>query len=115
MNPYTVTPYLREFDFGPAQPPEDLTWQDAALCAQADPAEWFPEKGGSSQKAKAICRRCEVQGPCLRYALERDERFGIFGGASERDRRRLKARFGADIDAAVASMNTTPQPREKAA
>lgn len=40
MNPYTVTPYLREFAFEPAQAPEDLTWQDAALCAEVDPDRW---------------------------------------------------------------------------
>ena len=69
---------------------EELTWQDRALCAQTDPEAFFPEKGGSTREAKRVCRSCEVRAECLEYALEHDERFGIWGGTSERERRRLK-------------------------
>lgn len=65
-------------------------WQDRALCAQTDPEAFFPEKGGSTREAKRICMGCEVRGECLEYALANDERFGIWGGLSERERRRLK-------------------------
>nr|WP_264000490.1 WhiB family transcriptional regulator [Mycolicibacillus trivialis] len=65
-------------------------WQDQALCAQTDPEAFFPEKGGSTREAKKICQRCPVRGECLEYALAHDERFGIWGGLSERERRRLK-------------------------
>lgn len=67
-----------------------LGWQDRALCSQTDPEAFFPEKGGSTREAKKVCRSCEVRAECLEYALENDERFGIWGGMSERDRRRLK-------------------------
>ncbi|MEX2289300.1 MAG: WhiB family transcriptional regulator [Mycobacteriales bacterium] len=67
-----------------------LGWQEQALCAQTDPEAFFPEKGGSTREAKRICVGCEVKGDCLEYALEQDERFGIWGGLSERERRRLK-------------------------
>ena len=67
-------------------------WQDRALCAQTDPEAFFPEKGGSTREAKRICTTCEVRAECLEYALEHDERFGIWGGLSERERRRLKRR-----------------------
>ncbi len=67
-----------------------LGWQDRALCAQTDPEAFFPEKGGSTREAKKVCRSCEVRAECLEYALEHDERFGIWGGLSERERRRLK-------------------------
>jgi WhiB family redox-sensing transcriptional regulator len=67
-----------------------LGWQEQALCAQTDPEAFFPEKGGSTREAKRICIGCEVKGDCLEYALEQDERFGIWGGLSERERRRLK-------------------------
>ena len=67
-----------------------LAWQDRALCAQTDPEAFFPEKGGSTREAKKVCRSCEVRSECLEYALEHDERFGIWGGLSERERRRLK-------------------------
>lgn len=64
-------------------------WQEQALCAQTDPEAFFPEKGGSTREAKRICSACGVRDECLEYALENDERFGIWGGLSERDRRRL--------------------------
>jgi WhiB family transcriptional regulator, redox-sensing transcriptional regulator len=67
-----------------------LAWQDRALCAQTDPEAFFPEKGGSTREAKKVCRACDVRAECLEYALEQDERFGIWGGLSERERRRLK-------------------------
>jgi len=67
-------------------------WQERALCSQTDPEAFFPEKGGSTREAKRICSRCEVKGECLEYALGHDERFGIWGGLSERERRRLKRR-----------------------
>jgi WhiB family redox-sensing transcriptional regulator len=71
-----------------------LSWQDKALCAQTDPEAFFPEKGGSTREAKRICVSCEVKQECLEYALMQDERFGIWGGLSERERRRLKRKAG---------------------
>ena len=68
----------------------DDEWQERALCAQTDPEAFFPEKGGSTREAKRICLGCEVRDACLDYALAHDERFGIWGGLSERERRRLK-------------------------
>jgi WhiB family redox-sensing transcriptional regulator len=67
-------------------------WQERALCAQTDPEAFFPEKGGSTREAKRICVGCEVRAECLEYALAKDERFGIWGGLSERERRKLKRR-----------------------
>jgi WhiB family redox-sensing transcriptional regulator len=69
---------------------EELGWQERALCAQTDPESFFPEKGGSTREAKKVCLACEVRSDCLEYALANDERFGIWGGLSERERRRLK-------------------------
>jgi WhiB family redox-sensing transcriptional regulator len=71
-----------------------LPWQEEALCAQTDPEAFFPEKGGSTREAKRVCGRCDVKADCLEYALAHDERFGIWGGLSERERRRLKRRAG---------------------
>ncbi len=67
-------------------------WQERALCAQTDPEAFFPEKGGSTREAKRICTHCEVRADCLEYALGRDERWGVWGGLSERERRKLKRR-----------------------
>lgn len=69
-----------------------LAWQSDSLCAQTDPEAFFPEKGGSTRDAKKICASCEVRIHCLEYALENDERFGIWGGLSERERRKLRKR-----------------------
>ncbi|GAB3385241.1 hypothetical protein GCM10027568_01990 [Humibacter soli] len=71
-----------------------LSWQSDALCAQTDPEAFFPEKGGSTRDAKKICTSCEVRAQCLEYALQNDERFGIWGGLSERERRKLRRRAG---------------------
>ena len=69
-----------------------LGWQELALCAQTDPEAFFPEKGASTREAKRVCQSCEVRAECLEYALANDERFGIWGGLSERERRRFKKR-----------------------
>ncbi|WP_207345194.1 WhiB family transcriptional regulator [Arthrobacter sp. E3] len=70
----------------------ELGWQTDALCAQTDPEAFFPEKGGSTRDAKKVCGACNVKAQCLEYALANDERFGIWGGLSERERRRLRKR-----------------------
>ncbi len=67
-------------------------WKQRALCAQTDPDAFFPEKGGSTRAAKKVCSECDVRTPCLELALQNDERFGIWGGLSERERRKLKRR-----------------------
>lgn len=64
-------------------------WQDDALCAQVGDEFWFPEKGGSTAPAKRVCMSCPVSAECLAYAMARQERFGIWGGYSERERRKL--------------------------
>jgi WhiB family redox-sensing transcriptional regulator len=71
---------------------DESSWQERALCAQTDPEAFFPEKGGSTREAKRVCLSCDVRGECLEYALMHDERFGIWGGLSERERRKLKKR-----------------------
>jgi len=68
----------------------DQPWVDDALCAQTDPEIFHPEKGGSTREAKAVCAACFVQAECLDWALTTNERFGIWGGLSERERRKLQ-------------------------
>jgi WhiB family redox-sensing transcriptional regulator len=76
--------------YGCVEQEQEQDWQERALCAQTDPEAFFPEKGGSTREAKKICGGCEVRAECLEYALAHDERFGIWGGLSERERRRLR-------------------------
>lgn len=81
-----------ELLLGEGDADDAVDWQERALCAQTDPESFFPEKGGSTREAKRVCMSCEVRVPCLEYALANDERFGIWGGLSERERRRVKRR-----------------------
>ena len=90
--PERVAPVLPLFGDDTADDETLLGWQERALCAQTDPEAFFPEKGGSTREAKKVCTSCEVRAECLDYALANDERFGIWGGLSERERRKLKRR-----------------------
>lgn len=74
---------------GQLDPAADGDWQARAHCARTDPEAFFPEKGGSTRQAKRICSGCDVRAECLEYALAHDERFGVWGGLSEWQRRRL--------------------------
>jgi WhiB family redox-sensing transcriptional regulator len=76
--------------------PSDEGWAEKALCPQTDPEAFYPEKGGSTKDAKKVCQRCPVSKQCLQWALDNDERYGVWGGLSERERRRLKR--GLDPD-----------------
>lgn len=67
-----------------------LSWQESALCAQTGPEFFFPAPGSSTREAKRLCGACEGREACLAYALEHDERFGVWGGLSEKERQRLR-------------------------
>lgn len=69
---------------------QPLEWQTKARCTEVDPEIFFPERGGSSRAARSVCSQCEVRLDCLEYALNNKEQFGIWGGTSERERRRLR-------------------------
>jgi WhiB family redox-sensing transcriptional regulator len=81
-SPGALGPLLRVQD-------EDLSWQDFARCAETDPEAFFPEKGESTRAARRVCASCGVQQLCLDYALRHREQFGIWGGTSEQERRRI--------------------------
>lgn len=65
-------------------------WMDRANCLGADPELFFPQRGASTEQAKEVCRGCVVQQACLDYALLRSEKYGIWGGLSERQRRHIR-------------------------
>src|SRR5262245_63945203 len=81
--------YLRP-DLGEGASPQARRWQERANCLGVDPDLFFPERGASTREAKAVCRSCEVRVDCLEYALAHGEKFGIWGGLSERERRRVR-------------------------
>jgi len=65
-------------------------WQDDANCLGVDPDLFFPERGASTREAKEVCRGCVARVDCLEYAMTNGEKFGIWGGLSERERRRMR-------------------------
>lgn len=76
---------------------------DGGLCAETDPEVFFPDKGESTRTAKAVCMACPVRAACLAAAVARNERHGVWGGMSERERRPLVAAArAAAVDQAVA-------------
>lgn len=75
--------------------PSPAAWTTHAACRDADPAWFFPDRGGRVTRAKRICAGCEVRAECLELALAGNERHGIWGGLGEEDRRRLRRRIEA--------------------
>jgi WhiB family redox-sensing transcriptional regulator len=65
-------------------------WRALAMCAQTDPEAFFPGKGRSPRDAVKVCQRCQVRAECLAWAVEHDVRFGVWGGTTARDRRRMR-------------------------
>ncbi len=65
------------------------TWRDSAACRGIDPDVFYPVSDEEAEAAKSICAICPVREPCLEYALANRERDGVWGGATERERRRM--------------------------
>jgi WhiB family transcriptional regulator, redox-sensing transcriptional regulator len=65
-------------------------WLDRAVCRGIDPDLFFPQRGEPTDPAKAVCAGCPVAAECLEYALVNGERFGVWGGLSERERRAIR-------------------------
>ena len=84
-----------------AKPDLDTGWKDLSNCLGVDPDLFFPERGASTREAKEVCRGCEVRIDCLEYALQNGEKFGIWGGMSARERRRIRRQRALDRQAAV--------------
>lgn len=74
-------------------PGDDESWRVEAACLGMDTAMFFPSTGESTHPdAVGACHRCPVRAECLEDALATHERYGIWGGASERERRRILRR-----------------------
>ena len=82
-------------------PDSETAWMADGNCRLHPPATFFPSDGVGVDKARKICRDCPVMGTCLEYALEERIDHGVWGGCSERERRRIlkRRRDGAGVDA----------------
>lgn len=70
----------------------DVDWMKKGRCRDISPSVFFPSDGVGVDVARAICADCPVKTPCLEYALENKVDHGVWGGASERERRRIARR-----------------------
>lgn len=67
-------------------------WRHSAACAGTDPEAFFPGRGRVAKAARRVCAACPVRRECLEHALASGERFGVWGGLSERERREARRR-----------------------
>jgi WhiB family transcriptional regulator, redox-sensing transcriptional regulator len=70
----------------------DNDWMAEGNCRDVAPSVFFPSDGVGVELARQICQSCPVKGPCLEYALYHRIDHGVWGGASERERRRIARR-----------------------
>lgn len=67
----------------------NTSWRNRAACQGLDPETFYPAEDDDAGLAKEICGQCPVQEPCLEHALSVREKDGVWGGYTERERRRL--------------------------
>lgn len=70
----------------------DTAWMNDGRCRSYPPSIFFPSDGVGVDAARRICAECPVKEPCLEYALRHGVDHGVWGGASERERRRIARR-----------------------
>jgi WhiB family redox-sensing transcriptional regulator len=81
----------------------EVAWQDRGLCAQTDPEAFFPVKGQPATEAKRVCASCEVKAECLEWALEYRQTFGVWGGLTPTERKKLQRKRSASVSPAAAA------------
>lgn len=69
---------------------DNPAWMAQGVCAQTDPEAFFPERGGAWAAAIRICQQCPVRAVCLQYALDHDERIGIWGATTANQRKAMR-------------------------
>ena len=70
----------------------DTSWMTTGNCRDESPSRFFPSDGVGVEVARRICATCPVKSPCLEYALAHRIDHGVWGGCSERERRRIPKR-----------------------
>jgi WhiB family transcriptional regulator, redox-sensing transcriptional regulator len=97
----------------PLIPDPDATngWMALGLCRMYAPATFFPSDGVGVEVAKRICETCAYKEPCLEYALAHRIDHGVWGGTSERQRRRILKKRKSGVTAVAAPLVSAPLPR----
>ena len=80
----------------------DTSWMVLGSCRQQRPAVFFPSDGVGVDVARRVCATCSVKEPCLEYALAERIDHGVWGGASERERRRILRRRRIETPVSIA-------------
>lgn len=65
---------------------KEQEWQKEGLCRGIEPEVFFPVAEEDAWRAKEICNACPVKEPCLVASLRNRERYGVWGGVSEKER-----------------------------
>jgi WhiB family redox-sensing transcriptional regulator len=83
-----------------AESPE-TGWMADGLCRDVPPSMFFPSDGVGVERARKVCGECPVLAPCLEYALAHRIDHGVWGGTSERERRRILRRRKLSVNAVI--------------
>jgi len=75
----------------------DAGWRARGACRSVDPETFFPAPSDPADPAVALCRTCEVQGPCLAWALEVGDCHGVWGGTTPRERRAMLVAWRSQV------------------
>jgi len=76
----------------------DPSWRTRGLCNGVDPETFFPAPSEPPDAAIAMCRRCEVQGACLAWALDVGDCHGVWGGTTARERRAMLVAWRSEME-----------------
>jgi WhiB family transcriptional regulator, redox-sensing transcriptional regulator len=67
----------------------DVSWRSRGACRGLSPQIFYPSTEDEAGEAKSVCSSCAVRQPCLEFALSTREHEGVWGGATEKERRRI--------------------------
>lgn len=87
-------------------------WKDYALCSDLPREMFFPTDGGGVVRAQKVCAACPVAKPCLEYALTHRIEYGVWGGCSERKRRRILCQRNRDMGTKKLNYGRKDEPKE---
>lgn len=97
-DPDTVTtPEVPDAAVAATDGPPPAGWQERSLCRQTDPDMFFFDHGREAANAKRICASCPVQAECLQDAVARNEEWGIWGGMTGPERRKIAKQIRTNL------------------